>query len=119
VLFDLKYTNVDVTLASPLTAQPEFTSAVAPIPTIGVVGRGYITNELAVNGEVSLLRVPESLRDSFDGSYTDADFNATYNFNRYVGATVGLRRLSIFYALDNDTGALKFNGWYFGGVVRY
>ena len=119
VLFDLKYTNVDVELASPLTAQPEFTNATAPIPTIGVVGRGYLTDQLAVNGEVSLLRVPESLRDSFDGSYTDADFNATYNFNRYVGATLGLRRLSVFYSLDNDTGTLKFNGWYFGGVVRY
>ena len=38
VLLDLKYTDVNVTLDSPIGR--EFTTAVAPIPGIGVVGRG-------------------------------------------------------------------------------
>jgi len=119
-LFDLKYTDVNVSLESPLTAQPEFTSAVAPIPTIGIVGRGYIAPSVAVNGEVSIFRVPDSLaKDRFDGSYTDIDFNLTYNYNRYVGAVVGYRKLSVLYEFEQDSGALKFNGLYIGGVVRY
>jgi len=119
-LFDLKYTSVNVSLESPLTAQPEFTSAVAPIPTIGIVGRAYVSPEVAINGELSLFRVPDSLaKDKFDGSYTDVDLNLTYNYNRYVGAVVGYRRLSVFYQFERDSGALKFSGLYFGGVVRY
>lgn len=119
-LFDLKYTDVNVSLASPLTAQPEFTSAVAPIPTIGIVGRAYIAPQVAVNGELSLFRVPDSLKkDRFDGSYTDLDLNVTYNYNRYVGAVFGYRRLSVFYEFEQDGGALKFSGIYIGGVVRY
>jgi hypothetical protein len=119
-LFDLKYTDVSVTLASPLTAQPEFTSAVAPIPTIGVVGRAYLSPEVALNGEVSIFRVPDSLaKGKFDGSYTDVDFNLTYNYNRHIGALTGYRKLSVLYNFEQDSGALKFKGLYFGGVVRF
>ena len=119
-LIDLKYTDVSVSLASPLTVKPEFTSAVAPIPTIGAVGRVYVSPEVAINGEVSIFRVPDSLaKGKFDGSYTDVDFNLTYNYNRFVGAVAGYRRTSIFYNFEQDSGALKFNGIYFGGVVRY
>ena len=119
-LFDLKYTDVNVSLESPLSAKPEFTTAVAPIPTIGIVGRGYISPEVAVNGEVSIFRVPDSLaKDRFDGSYTDIDFNVTYNYNRFIGAVAGYRKLSVVYQFQRDSGALKFNGLYLGGVVRY
>ncbi|MEO8678222.1 MAG: hypothetical protein ABI665_04200 [Vicinamibacterales bacterium] len=119
-LFDLKYTDVNVEISSPLRAQPEFTTAVAPIPTIGIVGRGYLAPQVAVNGEVSIFRVPDSLaKDRFDGSYTDVDFNVTYNYNRFVGAVAGYRRLSVFYQFEKDSGSLKFSGLYFGGVIRY
>ena len=53
------------------------------------------------------------------GTYTDYDFNATYNVNRYVGVQSGYRKVDIFYDVDLDTGSLKFTGIYFGGVVRY
>lgn len=119
VLLDLKYTNVDVTLDSPIGA--EFVSAAAPIPTIGVVGRGYVLPNLAVNGELSFFRTPSGLKEQFDGEgrYTDLDLNATFNFNKYVGAKFGYRRTTVFYDVDLDTGNLEFKGLYFGGVVRY
>jgi hypothetical protein len=119
VLFDLKYTNVNVELNSPIGA--EFTKATAPIPTLGFVARAYPQRNLAINGEFSLFRMPESLATQLEGrgTYTDFDFNATYNFNRYIGAQVGWRKVNIFYDVDLDSGTLKFTGLYFGSVIRY
>ena len=118
-LIDVKYTNVDVSLDSPIGA--EFISATAPIPTIGFVGRGYVLPNLAINGELSFFRTPEGLSEQIDGnaSYTDFDINGTFNFNKNVGFKMGYRRTSVFYDVELDTGDLKFKGMYFGGVVRY
>jgi len=118
-LLELKYTNIDVELNSPILQ--EFTRAAAPIPTAGLVGRVYPVRNLAINGEFSLFRTPESLAEQLEGrgTYTDFDFNATYNFNRYVGAQVGYRNVNIFYDVDLDNGTLKFTGLYFGSVIRY
>jgi hypothetical protein len=119
VLLDVKYTDVNVELRSPLRSQPEFTKAVAPIPTIGFVGRGYVAPNVSITGELSFFRVPDSISDEFDGSYTDFDLYGTFNFNRYVGAQVGYRTVDVSYLVDLDQGTLKFKGLYFGGVIRY
>jgi hypothetical protein len=119
VLIDLKYTNVDVELDSPIGR--EFTSQVAPIPTFGIVGRGYIVPNVSITGEVSFFNVPENLAEQIDGDgrYLDYDFYGTFNFTRNVGAQLGLRSIDVDYRRDLDTGLLNFTGWYFGGVVRY
>lgn len=119
VLLDLKYTNVDVSLDSPIGA--EFVSAAAPIPTLGFVGRGYVLPNLAINGELSFFRMPDKLKEQFEGEgrYTDLDINGTFNFNKNAGAKFGYRRTTVFYDVELDTGDLKFSGLYFGGVVRY
>ena len=118
-LIDLKYTNVDVSLQSPIGV--EFISATAPIPTFGFVGRGYVLPSLAINGELTFFRTPDSLSEQIDGdaSYTDFDINGTFNFTKNVGFKMGYRRTSVFYEVELDTGDLKFKGLYFGGVVRY
>jgi hypothetical protein len=119
VLFDLKYTNVDVTLDSPIGN--EFTSQVAPIPSIGVVGRGYLAENVSITGEVSFFKIPDRLAEQLDGDgrYLDYDFYGTFNINRYVGAQVGLRSIDVNYRQESDSGSLNFTGWYFGGVIRY
>jgi hypothetical protein len=118
-IVDLKYTNVDVSLDSPIGT--EFISATAPIPTFGFVGRGYVLPNLAVNGEWTFFRTPESLAEQLEGdaSYTDFDINGTFNFTKNVGVKMGYRRTTVFYDVELDTGDLKFKGLYFGGVVRY
>lgn len=118
-MLDLKYTNVSVDLQSPIGS--EFAKAFAPIPTLGFIGRAYPIPQLAITSEVSFFRVPDSLAEQLDGdgSYTDFDLNMTYNYNRFIGAQVGYRRVNIFYDVDLDSGTLKFSGLYFGGVVRY
>lgn len=117
VLLDLKYTDVRVELDSPIGV--EFTSAVAPIPTIGFVGRGYLAKNFAVGGEVSFFRVPDNLSEDYDGEYTDFDIYGTLNFTNNVGATVGYKSIDVFYKADSDTGTLKFTGLYFTGVLRF
>jgi hypothetical protein len=119
VLVDLKYTNVDVVLDSPIGR--EFTSQVAPIPTIGVVGRGYIVPNVSITGELSFFKVPENLAEQIDGEgrYLDYDFYGTFNFNRYVGGQFGVRSIDVDYRRDLDAGILNFSSWYFGAVVRY
>jgi hypothetical protein len=119
VLLDVKYTNVDVVLDSPIGR--EFTSQVAPIPTIGIVGRGYVVPNVSITGEVSFFKVPENLAEQLDGEgrYLDYDFYGTFNFNRYLGAQFGVRSIDVEYRKDLDAGILNFNSWYFGGAIRY
>ncbi len=118
-LVDLKYTNVNVSLATPLIS--EFVTAAAPIPTVGFVGRGYVLPSLAVNAELTFFRTPDSLAEQLEGdaSYTDFDLNGTYNITKNVGFKMGYRRTTVFYDVELDRGDLKFKGLYFGGVVRY
>src|SRR6476619_6041530 len=115
VLFDLKYTDVNVELTSPIGV--EFANAIAPIPTIGVAGRGYVAKNVAVGGELSFFRLPGEY-ENYDGKYTDIDFYGTVNFTNNLGATVGYRPVDVFYKSKLDTGALKFSGLYISGVAR-
>lgn len=119
VLLDVKLANIDVQLDSPIGS--EFTSQVAPIPTIGIVGRGYVLPNLSVTGEVSFFNVPDNIAEQLeaDGRYLDYDIYGTFNFNRYVGAQVGVRSIDVSYFNDLDTGILNMTGWYFGAVLRY
>jgi len=114
-----KLTRIDVDLQSPIGA--EFFKQTAPIPAFGFSGRGYVTPNLAVDSTLTFFRIPKSLEEQLDGdgSYTDFDLHATYNFNKYVGAQLGWRKTAIFYTTTGDTGDLKFKGIYFGGVARY
>jgi hypothetical protein len=116
VLFDLKYTDVKVELTSPIGL--EFAQAIAPIPTIGFVGRGYVSKNVAIGGELSFFRLPGEYED-YDGKYTDVDIYGTANFTNNVGATLGYRSVDVFYKKRFDNGALKFSGLYISGVVRF
>ncbi|MGE0042603.1 MAG: hypothetical protein AB7H88_20465 [Vicinamibacterales bacterium] len=117
VLLDLKYTDVSIQLDSPIGA--EFTNQVAPIPTIGFVGRGYVTTNIAIGGEVNFFKIPENLSDQYQGRYMDYDFYSVVNFTNNFGAQVGYRSIDVSYAVDLDSGNLKFKGWYYGGIVRF
>ena len=118
VMLDLKHTTVEVSLNSPIG--DEFFEAPAPIPTIGFAGRGYLTPNVSVTGELSFVKIPESLGgDEFGGRYVDFDLYGTLNFNRYAGVQVGYKTIDVDYFADLDQGTLTFKGLYFGGVVRF
>jgi hypothetical protein len=119
VLFDLKYTDVDIELDSPIGR--EFTAQVAPIPTFGVVGRGYVVPNVSITGELSFFKVPDKLTERFNGGgrYLDYDFYGTFNFTNNVGAQLGFKSVDVDYFQDLDGGNLNFTGWYFGAVARF
>ena len=112
-------TNIDVSLESPIGN--EFVAQSAPIPAFNFSGRGYVTRNFAIGGEIKFFRIPDSIEKQIegDGSYTDIDIYGTYNINKYAGVQLGWRKTAIFYTAEQDEGDLKFRGIYFGGVVRY
>lgn len=117
VLLDAKYTDVNVGLLSPIG--DEFTKAVAPLPTIGLVGRAYVAKNIALNGEINYFKIPESASEEYQGRYRDFDVYASYNAQKNIGVQVGYRSIDVFYLAKNDTGSLTFKGLYFGGTLRF
>jgi hypothetical protein len=118
VIVDLKYTNVDVGLNSPIG--DEFLKSVAPIPGLGFAGRGYVARNVSLTGEVTFMKVPENLGgEEFGGRYVDFDLYGTVNFTDYIGAQVGYKSIDVNYFKDFDSGTLTFKGLYFTGVFRF
>lgn len=121
LLLDLKYTDVQATLTAPTVGAAQFTSARAPIPAIGFIGRGYVAPNVSITGEFSAFKLPEKALNSEDysGKYYDFDLYGTVNFNDHIGAQLGYRSIDVFYKVKFDTGTMTLKGPYFGGVVRF
>jgi hypothetical protein len=117
VVLDTKITRARIDFDSPVNS--EFSEATAPIPAIGIAGRGYIARNAAVGGEFTLFAIPGGEDRDYDGSYYDYDFYGTLNFTNNVGVTGGWRKLDLDYTVENDFGALDMRGWYVMGVVRF
>ena len=121
VLFDVKYTDVNVTLTAAAVGAAQFTEAQAPIPAIGFIGRGYVAPNISITGEFTFFKLPEQALDSEDYSarYYDFDLYGTVNFNDHIGAQLGYRSFDVFYKVKRDSGTLKLDGMYFGVVTRF
>jgi hypothetical protein len=117
IIAEAKYTHVSADLATPLIS--EFAEARAPIPALGLVGRGYLLPNLAVTGEFTAFRLPESDSRDYSGRYYDFDVYATLNFTNNFGVTGGYRRLTLGYQVDNDFGDFRMKGLYVMGVARF
>ena len=120
MLLDVRYTqfNAEISTSSSLLNERQFTSAKAPLPALGLVGRGYVLPNLAINFEVSGLVLPH-INEDYEANYFDWDINGTFNVTNNVGIQVGWRKLSNFLRIENDLGDLKFQGMWFGAAVRY
>lgn len=116
-----KYTDVTVTLKSPVKSLDEYARARAPIPAIGGTFRAYLLPALSVSGEVTGFKLPTSIDKErrYDGKYIDYDFYATYNVTENFGAQVGYRSKHVTYRVEQDTGDFQLKGIYFGGVARF
>jgi hypothetical protein len=120
VVAEAKYTDISATLVA-AGAGSQFTSARAPIPAIGFIGRGYVVPNISITGEFTFFKLPEKAitSDDYSAKYYDFDLYGTVNFNNNVGAQVGYRSFDVFYKVKQDTGTLKLKGLYFGGVARF
>ncbi len=120
VLLDVKYTDVQATLAS--GSLVEFTHAKAPVPSIGGIVRVYVVSNLSLTGELSGFDVkwlPNSLTKGDTGHYTDLDLYATLNFTNNFGVQAGYRSFDVGYLVNTDSGSFTLKGLYFGAVARY
>ena len=116
-VFDAKYTDVKATVQSQFVT--EFAHAQAPVPTIGGIGRYYVTPNISITGELTGINIPDSISKDTKAHYADVDIYGTLNFTNTLGAQVGYRDFDIGYKFDNDHGAFNLKGLYFGVVARY
>lgn len=115
---DLKYTDVKAELASPVIPR-EFAHAAAPIPSIGGIGRYYVLPNISVTGELTGIKIPDSISKDYKAHYVDFDLYGTVNVTNNIGAQLGYRSFDVGYKIEEDTGSFVLKGLYFGIVARY
>jgi len=113
---DLKYNKIQASIDSPALTSAAATDTTAPVPTIGVIGRGYVAPTVSITGEFSGFNIN---RDEFEGTFFDFDLYGTVSVGRNFGVQGGYRSVVVDYLVDEDTGDLKMKGPYFGAVVRF
>lgn len=116
VLGEARFIDMTAQLTSPIASAT--LSAHAVVPALGVFGRVYVLPDLAINFEWSGFQVPK-IFEVADNTQSDWDLYATVNFTNNFGGQIGWRKATTFIKVKDDTGDLKFEGLWFGLVVRY
>jgi hypothetical protein len=121
VFVEGRYTNFQASLSAPSVGL-EYTSAKAPLPALGVVARGYVARNVALNFDLSGFKTPASL-SRYQANYFDWEISGTVNVTNNVGFQAGWRRVSTLIDIEtsgeHDGGDFKFQGLWFGLAVRY
>jgi hypothetical protein len=113
---DLKYNRVEASIDSPLLSAAAATDVTAPIPTIGGIGRGYLSPNVSITAEFSGINIG---RDADEGKLYDFDLYGTVTAGRNFGVQAGYRSVIVDYVVDSDSGVLKMKGLYLGAAVRF
>jgi hypothetical protein len=116
-ILEAKYTDVTATLKSPVVE--EFIHARAPIPAIGGIVRFYVVPNISITGELTGVKIPDSISKEYKAHYADLDIYGTLNFTNNIGVQGGFRSIDVGYHVDSDTGSFVLRGIYFGVVARY
>lgn len=115
-LIEARYTEMAASLKSPLN--DEASSARAPLPAFGLVGRGYPIKNVSITAEVSGFKLP-NIDEDYDANYVDIDIYGTVNFTHHFGVQAGWRRMHTFLKVEQDKGDFTFQGIWFGGALRF
>ena len=116
LLVDLKYNKIKASIESTALSSPAATDTKAPVPTVGVVGRGYVTPMVSITGEFTGLKIT---RSDFEAKFFDFDIYGTVSVGRNLGVQGGYRSLVVNYLVDDDRGDMKMKGPYVGAVARF
>ena len=116
VIGELKYNRLNASIDSPVLAQAAVTEQKAPVPTVGVIGRGYPHPMVSVTAEFSGLKIDTS---EFEAKFLDFDINGAVTFGRHIGVQGGFRQVTVDYFIDDDVGDLQLSGPYIGLVARF
>jgi hypothetical protein len=117
VIAEAKYTDIEVSLSNPL--EDGFARARAPIPALGGIARVYVMPNIAVTGEFTGFRLPESIHEDYRGHFFDFDLYGTVNVTDHFGAQVGYRSIDLMYRVEMDSGDVALKGLYFMGILRF
>ncbi len=116
IVFDVKYPDVNVSLSNQFVGT-EFAHAKAPVPTIGGVGRVYVVPNVAVNFELTALKIPQI--EDYKATFIDWDLSGIFNVNKNFGGKFGFRSMNVNYLFEQDYGDMNVKGIYFAGVARF
>ena len=116
LILEARSTDVEATLTN--VFDTEFVRARAPIPAVGLIGRGYVAPNISITGEFTFFKIPD-FDENYGGRYFDLDIYGTVNFTENVGVQGGYRSFDVIYKVELDDGDLQIQGLYFGGVVRF
>jgi hypothetical protein len=116
VIAELKHNTLDAAIESPALAQTAATEQTAPVPTIGIAGRGYPHPWVAISAEFSGLKIDT---EEFEAKFYDFDINGAVTFGNHFGVQGGYRSVTVDYFIDDDHGDLKLRGPYIGGIVKF
>ena len=114
---ELRYTEVEMSIESPLAVERTLTRA--PIPALGGIGRAYVTENTAITFEMTGFKIPGGLNENTRGRHVDWDLYGTGNFSHNFGFQIGYRSIDASYVIDRESGDLKLTGLYFAAVTRF
>ena len=115
-IVDVKYNKIKASIDSPALTSTASVETTAPVPTFGVIGRGYVAPMVTLTAEFTGLNLT---RDEFEAKFFDFDFYGTVLLGRNVGVQAGYRSVVVEYLVDDDRGDLKMKGPYVGWVLRF
>jgi hypothetical protein len=116
LILEGRYTEFTAELNSSVNS--EYTTAKAPLPALGLVGRGYVLKNVAINFEVTGFKLP-NIDSKYEANYFDWDINGTVNVTNNFGVQAGWRKMTNHLRIEDDLGDLRFQGMWFGAAVRY
>ena len=116
VLGEARFIDMTAQITSPVASAT--VAAHAVVPALGFFTRVYVLPDLAINFEWTGFQVPKVFEVE-DNTYVDWDLHATINLTNNFGGQVGWRKTSTFLKVKGDTADMKYEGIWFGLVVRY
>jgi len=116
---DVKYNKMNAQLSADPPAGTQTFERNVVVPTLGGIGRAYLSQFISVTGEFTALKLKRGSLGVKNAKLYDFDVYGTANFGRYIGAQLGYRSVTVDYVVDDDSGNLKMKGLYFGGLLRF
>lgn len=117
IIVEAKYTEVEASLDTAFGR--EFARARGPIPVVGAVLGVYPLRVLGITAEVTGLRLPENVDESYGGEYVDFDIYGTLSFTEQLGAQIGYRSLDMNGFFETESVDLRLEGMYVGALLRF
>jgi hypothetical protein len=116
VLGEVRFVEMTAALTSAVASETATGESV--VPALGIVSRVYPLPDLAINFELSGTKIPK-LFGEYTNTVVDWDLHATINVTNNLGGQIGWRKSTTYLEIEGNTGDLKFEGIWFGLVIRY